>query len=274
MSSPTDPTREELRARGQAAGRALAGPAFDALVEQVRGEFDADLADLLVETFFGRVMARPALDLPTRQLVTVAALATLGSPPQLAWHIDAALNVGVTKEALREALIMVVPYSGWSFGLNGLRVFREVVQAREPGVPPTLGETAAAPDGADRATLRERGRANALKVNAAFPKVEAGLNEIDPDIAPLLLESAYGQVYGRPGLELRRREFVSVALLTVAEQPAQLKYHITGALNAGGTPDEIKEVIIQMGLLRGWPTTLNGLTAWKEVMDRRNGAGK
>ena len=220
MSSPIDPTREELRARGQAAGRALAGPAFDALVEQVRSEFDADLADLLVETFFGRVMARPALDLPTRQLVTVAALATLGSPPQLAWHIDAALNVGVTKEA-----------------------------------------------------LRERGRANALKVNAAFPKVEAGLNEIDPDMAPLLLESAYGQVYGRPGLELRRREFVSVALLTVAEQPAQLKYHITGALNAGGTPDEIKEVIIQMGLLRGWPTTLNGLTAWKEVMDRRNGAG-
>ena len=53
------------------------------------------------------------------------------------------------------------------------------VEAREPGRPVSLGGQAAAPDAADRATLRERGRANALKVNAAFPKVEAGLNEID-----------------------------------------------------------------------------------------------
>lgn len=61
-----------------------------------------------------------------------------------------------------------------------------------------------------------------------------------------------------------------MALLTMAEQAPQLKYHITGALNAGATAAEVKEVIIQMGLLAGWPTTLNGLAAWKEVIDRRD----
>lgn len=270
MSAPDPASREALRERGRAVGRALDAEGFDAQVEGLRRDFDPDLADLYVETFFGRVLARPALDLATRQLVTVAALARQGSPPELEWHLAGALRIGVPKEALREALIMVIPYCGWTAGLRALRVLRAVVLALNPDAPhPLLGAVPVTGEAMDRARLHALGRRNATTVNAAFPKVEATLDAIDADLAPTLLESAYAQVYGRPGLDLRGRELVSVALLAVGEQLPQLKYHITGALNAGATEAEVKEVLLQMGLLAGWPTVLNGLTVWKDVVERR-----
>ena len=57
-----------------------------------------DFATMTIEWAFAGVMARPGLDLLTRQLLLIASCTTLGhAVPQLRAHIEAALRVGFLK---------------------------------------------------------------------------------------------------------------------------------------------------------------------------------
>ena len=97
-------------------------------------------------------------------------------------------------------------------------------------------------------------------------KVVEGLADIAPDFARLLIEFPFGDVYSRPGLDLRSREIAVVAALTAMGIAApQLKVHIQGALNVGVTREEVIEVIMQMAVYAGFPAALNGLSAAREV---------
>lgn len=92
------------------------------------------------------------------------------------------------------------------------------------------------------------------------------LKDIAPDFARYLLEFPFGDIYARPGLDLRSREIATVAALTAMGNAApQLKVHIAAALHVGLTQDEIIEVIMQMAVYAGFPAALNGLFAAKEV---------
>ena len=102
-------------------------------------------------------------------------------------------------------------------------------------------------------------------------KVVEALKEISPDFADLLIEFPFGDVYSRPGLDLKSREIAAVAALTaMGTATPQLKVHIHAALNVGCSPQEIIEVMIQMAVYAGFPSALNGLFAAKEVFDERN----
>lgn len=82
----------------------------------------------------------------------------------------------------------------------------------------------------------------------------------------MLIEFPFGNIYSRPGLDLKSREIAVVAALTAMGNAApQLKVHIQGAINVGCTRQEIVEVIIQMAVYARFPAALNGLFAAKEV---------
>ncbi|WP_436859374.1 carboxymuconolactone decarboxylase family protein [Citrobacter tructae] len=96
--------------------------------------------------------------------------------------------------------------------------------------------------------------------------VVESLQDIAPDFARLIIEFPFGDIYSRPGLDLRSREIATVAALTaMANATPQLKVHIAAALHVGLTQDEIIEVIMQMAVYAGFPAALNGLFAAKEV---------
>ncbi|HCL6721484.1 TPA: carboxymuconolactone decarboxylase family protein [Citrobacter freundii] len=102
--------------------------------------------------------------------------------------------------------------------------------------------------------------------------VVESLKDIAPDFARYLLEFPFGDIYARPGLDLRSREIATVAALTAMGNAApQLKVHIGAALHVGLTQDEIVEVIIQMAVYAGFPAALNGLFAAKEVFASHRG---
>jgi len=102
-------------------------------------------------------------------------------------------------------------------------------------------------------------------------KVVEALKDISPDFADLLIEFPFGDVYSRPGLDLKSREIATVAALTaMGTAVPQLKVHIHGALNVGCTHQEIIEIMIQMAIYAGFPAALNGLFAAKEVFDQRD----
>jgi 4-carboxymuconolactone decarboxylase len=106
----------------------------------------------------------------------------------------------------------------------------------------------------------------------AGENVIESLKDIAPDFAKLLIEFPFGDIYSRPGLDLKCREIAVVSALTALGNAApQLKVHINGALNVGCTRQEIVEVIMQMAVYAGFPAALNGLAAAKEVFKERDG---
>lgn len=113
----------------------------------------------------------------------------------------------------------------------------------------------------------ERGLAKLQEIDGeAGTKVINSLADIAPDFARYLIEFPFGDIYSRPGLDLRSREIAVVAALTAMGNAApQLKVHIAAALNVGVTRDEVVEVIMQMAVYAGFPAALNGLLAAKEV---------
>jgi len=108
----------------------------------------------------------------------------------------------------------------------------------------------------------------------AGEKVVNALADIAPDFSKYLIEFPFGDIYSRPGLDLRAREIATVAALTaLGNATPQLKVHIEASLNVGLSRAEIVEVIMQMAVYAGFPAALNGLFAARDVftsLDRKD----
>ena len=113
----------------------------------------------------------------------------------------------------------------------------------------------------------ERGLEKLREIDGeAGDRVLESLDGIAPDFARYLIEFPFGDIYSRPGLDLKSREIAVVAALTALGHAApQLKVHIQGALNVGVTRTEVVETIMQMAVYAGFPAALNGLAVAKEV---------
>ena len=100
----------------------------------------------------------------------------------------------------------------------------------------------------------------------AGQNVVDALADIAPDFAQYLIEFPFGDIYSRPGLDLRAREIATIAALTaLGTATPQLKVHIQAGLNVGLTQEEITEIIMQMAVYAGFPAALNGMFAAKDV---------
>lgn len=78
------------------------------------------------------VWTRPGLDLRARSLVTITALAAIGTnPQQLQTHINAALNCGCTRDEIRELMIHLSVYLGFPRALAGMHCANEAFKARD-----------------------------------------------------------------------------------------------------------------------------------------------
>ena len=95
------------------------------------GAFAPDLARYAIEWGYGDIYSRPGLAIELRQIATIAALAALGTAePQLKFHINAGLNLGLTKEEIIEIMILMTVYAGFPAALNGVFAARDVLEER------------------------------------------------------------------------------------------------------------------------------------------------
>ncbi|WP_180268501.1 carboxymuconolactone decarboxylase family protein [Sphingobacterium sp. 1.A.4] len=100
------------------------------------------------------------------------------------------------------------------------------------------------------------------------------LADISPDLGKYIVEYAFGDIYSRETLDLKSKEIAVVAALTaMGNAQPQLKVHIIGALNTGSSINELKEVILQMSVYSGFPSSINGMNALKEVLSERQRKG-
>lgn len=117
----------------------------------------------------------------------------------------------------------------------------------------------------------ERGLCKLAEIDGeAGQRVVEGLSDLAPDLGRYVVEFAFGDLYCRPGLDLRAREIATVAALTaMGTARPQLEVHLGAALNVGCTRDELVEIILQMSAYAGFPAALNGIAALRAVLAER-----
>jgi len=95
------------------------------------------------------------------------------------------------------------------------------------------------------------------------------------DVSPKLVREAaawgFGEIYSRPQLGPRDRQLFTIGMLTaLGDCGPQLRLHIGMALNAGLTPVEIVEALLQSAGYCGFPRAINATLLAKEVFAERN----
>ena len=91
--------------------------------------------------------------------------------------------------------------------------------------------------------------------------------EFTQPIQEFITRNAWGDVWQRPGLDLKTRSLITVAMLTAMGKQHELKSHVRGAINNGATPAEIQEVLLHASIYAGLPAAVDGFRLAAEVID-------
>lgn len=119
-------TREELSRKSREFREAYYGTEPS---PSIAHEMCPEAMQLINETLFGHIYQRPAVDVKTRSLCTIAALTVLNREKQLPGHITGALNSGVSKQQIVEILVQLLFYGGYPCSVNAVRVAKETFDA-------------------------------------------------------------------------------------------------------------------------------------------------
>ena len=102
-----DRHKEGLKVR-----RAVLGETYVERAQAAENEFNSAFQDLITRYAWGEIWTRPGLPRKTRSLITIAMMVALNRGEELKMHIRAALQNGVTREELREVLLLTAIYCG------------------------------------------------------------------------------------------------------------------------------------------------------------------
>jgi len=121
----SDETDERFKT-GLSTRRAVLGREdVDASLEAA-DEFNWPLQKLVTEYCWGEVWSRPGLDRRSRSILNLGMIAALNRPNELKLHIRGALNNGLSRDEIREALLQVAVYCGVPAAVDSFRLAREV----------------------------------------------------------------------------------------------------------------------------------------------------
>lgn len=110
----------------------------------------------------------------------------------------------------------------------------------------------------DRETY-EKGREIRTAVLGAdyVERAAADADEFSQPLQDLVTEYCWGAVWGRDGLPRTTRSMINLAMLAALNRPHELATHIRGALSNGVTPEEIREILLQVGVYAGIPAAVD-----------------
>lgn len=90
-----------------------------------------DVGKYIIEFAYGDIYSRSGLTNQQRALITISSLVTQGTEPQLELHINTGLTAGLTEKEIVEAIIHLIPYTGFPRVLNALEVAKKVFTIRK-----------------------------------------------------------------------------------------------------------------------------------------------
>jgi 4-carboxymuconolactone decarboxylase len=122
----------------------------------------------------------------------------------------------------------------------------------------------------------DRGLALRKKVLGAeyVEKSLAAADDFSRPMQELSTEYCWGYVWGRPGLELRDRSLINIAMISALNRPHELKLHVKAALGNGLSKEEIREVLMQVAVYCGVPAGIDSVRIAREAFAELEAARK
>jgi len=157
--------------------------------------------------------------------------AAKGREAALRRGLRAALRAGATPGRLDEALLQLVLFAGYARAINAFRILRQVLPS--------------APSRRERGGgFRRRGQKLCRRIyGPVYRRMLARMRSYHPDLAEWIVSDGYGRVLARPGLSIRERELIVVAVLSALKVPLQLRSHVEGARRVGASERELRAVL-------------------------------
>ncbi len=102
----------------------------------------------------------------------------------------------------------------------------------------------------------------------------AAADDFSMAMQELSTEYCWGHVWTRPGLELRERSLINIAMISALNRPHELKLHLKAALNNGVTREQIREVLLQVAVYCGVPAGIDSVRIAREAFAEIDQANK
>jgi 4-carboxymuconolactone decarboxylase len=224
-------------------------------------ETDPELLEVFDNFAFDEVPAQSKLDTKTRVMMILASLIGSQAVSEYKIMVGAALNVGVTPVEIKEILYQSVAYAGMAKVFDFLQATNEALAGRGIALPLKGQSTTNAK------TRHEKGLAIQ---KAVFGKMIDQMYDQSPKdqlhIQRFLSANCFGDYYTRMGLDIKRRELVTLSILiALGGTESQIKGHIQGNLNVGNDRGVLMDLITQLLPWVGYPRTLNALKCLNEA---------
>ena len=103
--------------------------------------------------------------------------------------------------------------------------------------------------------------------DAYVDRAIANMDGFTKDAQELVTTYCWGEVWGREGLDRKTRSTINLAMISALNRPHELAAHVRGAVNNGLTPDEIKEILLQVGIYCGVPAMIDSFRIARTVLE-------
>ena len=94
----------------------------------------------------------------------------------------------------------------------------------------------------------------------------ANTSSLDADFQRLITETAWGSVWSRPGLDVRTRHLITLAVLAALDNHDELSMHVEATRRTGVTAEELTEVFLQVAIYAGMPSANAAFKVAKHVL--------
>lgn len=125
--------------------------------------------------------------------------------------------------------------------------------------------------GDDESYQRGLAMRRAVLGDAHVDRSLAAVSDFARPIQEYVTATAWGRIWSRPGLDLRTRSLINLAMLTALNRNQELGVHVRGAVTNGCTTEEIQEVLLQAGVYCGAPAALESFRVAERVLDELAG---
>jgi 4-carboxymuconolactone decarboxylase len=231
-------------------------------VQSVANSDDPELMTILQRFIFGEVFYTGNLSDTTRELITITALATNQTLPQLKAHTAAALNIGVKPIEIREVIYQLAPFIGYPKVLNALDTINSVFKSRGIQLPLQNEGTVS------EAQRFEKGKQ--IQTPLYGEGMKQNMKELPGEFAEaiprMLTETCFGDYYTRSGLDIKTRELmIFCAMATLGGTDRQMGSHAVGNMKMGNDKETLLSALVQLYPYIGFPRMANAIYAIKDA---------
>jgi 4-carboxymuconolactone decarboxylase len=142
-----DATSQEIYDGGMKVRREVLGAAHVDRANANTDSFTEDFQDMITRIAWGGIWTRPGISRQMRSAVTITAMVAHGHWEELAMHVRAAINNGLSRDEIKEILLQTAIYCGVPSANTAFKTAQQVFHSLDnTGMDNPAADAAAPPD--------------------------------------------------------------------------------------------------------------------------------